>query len=496
MDGDRRGETVCVGGRFVPMNMDMAPDLSDMPDMVDDQSIDLPVEMSCDARCDGQFCGVVDDPQCPDTVCACGPDAQCQSNQCVCPMPVCDGVVCGTVTNACGVSVDCSASCDWGQVCSSERCVAPSIVPAKLADGAQFGWSLAVSDNMLAVGAPNAFNDNNRRVGAVYLFEFSDGQWVETATLYGEEEGERFGHSVDFYKTLLVVGAPNRDNGSGRVYLFRKSRTWLDLDELSGFRDNGRLGTCVRFDQNSLSVNNVTLWASRPDEDSGHLQRYRCDAGERDCNGGGDISAKAGLGFGLSMDAEPEQSLVAVGHPGYIDEMSAVVTGRVLLVNRRMDGVGVYLPSRQQSGQHFGGAVQIHKGVVVAAAPDEDINDASEITRVDAGAVYWFDADKTERILEMPQPTRIARFGASLSLDETYLLVGAPGVQQVFVYGRDDAGQPTPTPQVIPYSGQSTSSGFGHVVVRDAVNKTIFVSAPDEKGGVVYLYQDARVSNP
>ncbi len=94
----------------------------------------------------------------------------------------------------------------------------PSVIP-----GERFGFSVSLSGNTLAVGAPLAGGS-----GVVYIFQRTDGTWNPTPfTLVttGLEAGDQFGFSVALEDDWLAVGAPFDDDGgslAGSVYVFQK----------------------------------------------------------------------------------------------------------------------------------------------------------------------------------------------------------------------------------------------------------------------------------
>lgn len=101
----------------------------------------------------------------------------------------------------------------------------------------EFGSSVAVSGDTIAVGAPFE-DDNGQEAGAVYLFEKDSSSWLQTAKLGGGEiaAGDFFGTSVALDAGRLVIGARGDDNGangSGAAYVFRKvAATWGNENRL------------------------------------------------------------------------------------------------------------------------------------------------------------------------------------------------------------------------------------------------------------------------
>ncbi len=103
-------------------------------------------------------------------------------------------------------------------------------------DGDQFGWAVAVYEDTLVIGAPNA--------DAAYLFTRDSGVWGDTATAKltatGFDNGivDGFGSSVALHGDVVIVGAPTTNLGgddgsaSGAAFVFTKpSVGWADSAE-------------------------------------------------------------------------------------------------------------------------------------------------------------------------------------------------------------------------------------------------------------------------
>ena len=98
-------------------------------------------------------------------------------------------------------------------------------------NGDQFGWSVAIDGDRLAVGAPSK-NEGKAVSGAVYLFEYDGNTWVpdenqQKLTASVPESSGRFGFSLALDGDKLVVGAP----GSGSVFVFERQSDgkWLPV---------------------------------------------------------------------------------------------------------------------------------------------------------------------------------------------------------------------------------------------------------------------------
>lgn len=131
---------------------------------------------------------------------------------------------------------------------------------------AQFGYSVAVAGNLIAVGAPGATGAEPGS-GAVYLFA-QDGRAAPWRQVHKLQAGDgaredQFGFSVALDERWLVVGARRRDGvgeDAGAVYVF--GRNWDGTDRWGEFamltasdaQPNTRFGEAVSVDDNTLAV--------------------------------------------------------------------------------------------------------------------------------------------------------------------------------------------------------------------------------------------------
>jgi hypothetical protein len=119
--------------------------------------------------------------------------------------------------------------------------------------GDNFGYSLSMNNdgNILAVGSPNknlgTGINTYTGAGAVYIFNRNGTNWIESAIITGSgsNPGDKFGHSLELSQngTVLIVGSPNKNIGSGintytgagMAHLFSfESNIWNPLVQISG----------------------------------------------------------------------------------------------------------------------------------------------------------------------------------------------------------------------------------------------------------------------
>jgi len=90
-----------------------------------------------------------------------------------------------------------------------------------------FGYSIAISNNMIIVGAYGEDDAGTNMSGAAYIFDVTTGDLIHTLNnpnAYDTSSGDTFGNAVSIYGNKCIVGANDEDsdNGSasGAAYIF------------------------------------------------------------------------------------------------------------------------------------------------------------------------------------------------------------------------------------------------------------------------------------
>ncbi|MFK7974335.1 MAG: FG-GAP repeat protein [Rickettsiaceae bacterium] len=147
----------------------------------------------------------------------------------------------------------------------------------------QFGYSVAISGDTIIVGAPNEDGDgssiDNNSIdasGAAYIFRSNNSDWSQTAYLKASNIGEndQFGHSVAISNNVVVVGARfegsnasgvdgDQDNnlslGSGAAYVYSTPNgKWTQTAYLKSTNNlsNSFFGSAVSVDNHKIAVGN------------------------------------------------------------------------------------------------------------------------------------------------------------------------------------------------------------------------------------------------
>lgn len=126
------------------------------------------------------------------------------------------------------------------------------------AANAAFGSAIAVSNTVLAVGAPQALGKENLAAGSVYVFDEAGGAFNLAATKVGSALSEKFGSSVAVYGNRLAVGSPNfavnAVNGFGRVSYYDNFTATAVSKTFQGAVLTDNLGQSVALSPTGLYV--------------------------------------------------------------------------------------------------------------------------------------------------------------------------------------------------------------------------------------------------
>ena len=203
--------------------------------------------------------------------------------------------------------------------------------------------------------------------------------------------------------------------------------------------------------------------------------------------------------FGYSVALDGETLVVgtnsSTGTPGQVyvytksaDPWSSSMTPAVLTDTDDSTG-----------GHGFGRSVAISGNTIVVGAPDQGVTPEGATEETSAvGAVYvytkaaadsWEGVDEaTAKLSRRGDPVENANFGASVAVDGTAIIVGAPGENKVYF-------SPVITTDVTPLPNSLSGpdgSRFGASVALDGRN--LIVGAPGEGPGVAYVYSGSGSS--
>lgn len=316
--------------------------------------------------------------------------------------------------------------------------------------GDNFGFSVAVSGNVVVVGAPqedsaasgvDGDDSNNSRAGsgAAYIFVRTAGVWVQKAYLKASNTGgnDAFGETIAISDNTVVIGAYGEDsnavgvdgvennnsaNNSGAAYIFAATETgiWSQQAYLKASNRTTYFGDSVAISGNTVVVGSPwessnaigvngdqentsaassgAVYVFTQQENIWSQQAYikASNTGNGDEFG----STVSIFGDGLVIGARQEDS-DASGVNG--DEMNNSVSGSgaVYAFSRSVDSIWsqqAYIKaSNTQRFDYFSSSVSVSNDTLVVGAHAEDSNaagvggDETNNSAENSGAVYVFD---------------------------------------------------------------------------------------------------------
>jgi hypothetical protein len=281
------------------------------------------------------------------------------------------------------------------------------LIPGDGAEGDEFGYSVAVYGDTVAVGAP-ADDDNGQSSGSVYVFGNGGGNWEQVAKLIAGDglPGDTFGNSVDVAAGTIVVGARYADDygtSSGSSYVFGEGESgWNQIAKLipNDGAAGDRFGWSVAIDGNTIVVG---AWE---DDDNG------LNSGSAyvfaDSGGGWIQTAKlnaddgtAGEEFGYSVGIS--EGTIVIGAPADDDNGDSSGSAYVF----QTDGVAWEQAAKLTAfdgvfGDAFGNAVGAkNSSVVIGARYDDDAGESSGSVYVYPFSVTYFMESLSDEVADI-----------------------------------------------------------------------------------------------
>jgi hypothetical protein len=307
------------------------------------------------------------------------------------------------------------------------------------ATGDQFGVSVALDGDTLLVGA-NFGDGVAPNTGTAYVFERDlggAGNWGEAVMLFHPnglgQLSDEYGFSVAIDGDTAVVGVPEEDT----LGLLHAGSAWVYGRDQGGPGVWGKLQKLVPFDLTfqdkfggAVAISGDTILVGAPEAGPGSAYVFERDLGGP--NAWGEAKKvlpifNLGFDFGISVALDGDRAVVG----SWMSNLSGYDNGATFLFERDLGGAGnwgqsqVLLPSDGGTSSLAGQAVSIDADVVMVGASRDWPNRR--------GAVYSHERDLggPQAWGQLPEIETLGgvvtdRFGWSVSLAGTSLLVGAP----------------------------------------------------------------------
>ncbi len=365
-------------------------------------------------------------------------------------------------------------------------------------DGAEydkFGYSLAVEDGTVVVGSPAKGSLGAK--GAAYVFQRqSDGTWLQTAKLLPNDDASwTFGWAVDIEANRIAVGSKgvqNLSSGSGTVFIFeQQGSSWVKTaaikPSISAAGDG--FGASLDMDGERMVVGAPYEGTTvSPFEGLAFVFEHEAESGA--------WVEKAILSpstlqdgdfFGRSVALDGDR--VLVGAPQYSRPLP--LSGAAFVFDLTLDAwtqVGVFQPADQVTHTLFGWSVDL-LGTHAAIGARTDTTIAQ-----DAGAVYLLEDLGSWTVAAKLHGSGIAAgdaFGNDVVLDGSRLLVGAP-------YLLADSSQPGGAFLfALDPSGPSLIADSSSISISQGGRQTFQLGAcPENAGELYWLLGSATGTSP
>ena len=307
--------------------------------------------------------------------------------------------------------------------------------------GDRFGASVGVFRNHVIVGEPyNHTSERGVLIGTAWVFEkLSGGGWGDVFKLEASDASadDQFGFDVAIAENVAVVSAPNATNAtagnsSGAVYVFERTpgtNDWTETDKLlPGAISGSGFGFSVGLseDGNTIiiggGIGNVPAGFN-----PGSIWIF-----ERNSNGSwsessvvvepGQVGADDGLGFDVGVSGN-----VAIAGAPFSDNPDTAVNSGAALIFRKDSLSGSWIQTArlalaQLADDHFGMSVAISGNTAIIGAPDANGDDRGSVW------VYEKNSDDTwdePQQLITTDTSAGDRFGVSVALSSGSAIVGA-----------------------------------------------------------------------
>jgi choice-of-anchor B domain-containing protein len=324
---------------------------------------------------------------------------------------------------------------------------AGSVVPNDIALEDEFGSAIAVSGDLLVVGAAKQGG------GAVYVFQRQAGAWSQVAKLSAADgfAGDGLGTAVAIEGGRLVAGAPGVDSSRGALYTSRRdarSGAWSPLVRVArGEEVSDRLGEAVALAGGRALVGAPGLLRAGGQSDGANAY-LRIKDGKAlvfAVQGEGTWKVEGTLGSGADTTRSLGAAVLLTGDEAFVGApRTSKATGAVYAYRRgggAWQQVARLRPDSALPVSQFGASLARSGNDLLVGAPSAN-RQAGRIHVFTRGGDGW-----TERqVIDPDTAAGVAQLGARLAAQGDVAVAGAPysdyGMGTVVGYARAGATAP------------------------------------------------------
>lgn len=297
------------------------------------------------------------------------------------------------------------------------------------AAGDWFGYSLAIDGDTVLVGAYRD-DDNGSGSGSAYVFKNSSGTFIEQQKLTGSDSSteDYFGKSVALSGDTAIIGA-YRYNGYGRggAYVFVAGEDGTFSEQSAMIADDGSTDD---FLGRSVAVDGDTFFAGAYKEGLENIgAAYVYTKTETNTYSQsqkltpGELESGDSLGTSLAIEGD----IAVLGAPGHGDAPDN--TGAAYLFSRQSNNTFTFtqklVADDGAEDDNFATSVAISGSVILVGAPTTDTNGSN------SGSVYVYrdSGDGTfiqTQKLSPVSPNAGDQFGVRIALQDETAIIGTP----------------------------------------------------------------------
>lgn len=304
----------------------------------------------------------------------------------------------------------------------------PLISPNAQQNG-RFGFSVSVSGDLVAVGAPYENSD----AGNAYVFNATSGALVATLAV-ANQSGSEFGYSVSLSGSYVAVGAPLADpggcNSCGQAYVFSALNGVLVATLTSpNSQSSGEFGYAVSLSGNYVVVGAPTEVAGGQPQ-AGNVYVFATATGKYiQTLIDPDPQEYGNFGFSVCPVAvittatrSGEPSAFGVGAPGQSPDGVTGAGSAYVFSSTTGKLIATFVSPNEQEYGNFGYTVSDNGIIFVGGAPYESSGGYS-----DAGNAYVFDEKTGALTSELTSPSAQpgGMFGFSAAVSGKDVIIGA-----------------------------------------------------------------------
>ncbi len=392
-------------------------------------------------------------------------------------------------------------------------------------DGDELGWSVAVDDDTLVIGALGD-DDTENLSGSAYVFTRVAGDWTQAGklTAIDPKVDAGFGHAVAVYGDTIVVGAYEEDHTDnnnpiddvGAAYVFTRPATgWADMTQTARLTAGSDAAADDQFGT-SVAVHEDTIVVGAPEQ--GSNAKGSAYIFTKLANDWADMTETATLRgqsdgdrFGRSVAVYGDTVVVGTPEEGTNDRGEAYVFTKSAATgvwddwnNKNASNATASLTALDgSSGDYFGRSVAVDGDTIVVGAPYNDYDDpddnANDVSNSGAAYVFtkpatggWATDTETAKLIASERAEN-DQFGFSVAVDGNTLVVGADqydsnrGSAYVFTEPQGDWTDTEGTDPLTAYDRRQNDR-FGNFVAVDGDTVLVGAVGDDSDKGSAYVF--------